>query len=155
MTPAHQGVKYIIPQLSPYGYTFIQEQEGFTPTVKGDTGGKQEIGYGHDLTQDDLSYPDGITQPQAAALLREDVAKIEPSLSVSVPADCTQNQFDALADFTYECGLGALHQLLAHGWSQVTVQLPRWVHANVGGVETVLEGMVARRAAEIQLFNSP
>lgn len=141
-------------QLSPYGYTFIQQQEGYTPTVKGDTGGKQEIGYGHDLLPGE-SFPNGITQLQAGALLREDVAKIEPYLSASVPADCTQNQFDALADFTYECGLGALHQLLAHGWSQVTVQLPRWVHANVGGVETVLEGMVARRAAEIQLFNSP
>ena len=141
-------------QLSSYGYSFIQAQEGFTPAVKGDTGGKQEIGYGHDLLPGE-SFPNGISILQAIALLHQDVAKIETPVTISVPQYCTQNQFDALIDFTYECGLGALHQLLAHGWSQVTVQLPRWVHANVGGVETVLEGMVARRAAEIQLFNSP
>jgi lysozyme len=140
-------------QLSSYGYSFIQAQEGFTPAVKGDTGGKQEIGYGHDLLPGE-SFPNGISILQAIALLHQDVAKIETPVTISVPQYCTQNQFDALIDFTYECGLSALHELLSHGWSQVTTQLPRWNKAHVNGVLTVLEDMAKRRAAEIELFNS-
>jgi lysozyme len=64
--------------------------------------------------------------------------------------DFNQNQWDAVADFTFECGSGALIQLLAHGIDQIPAQLPRWVHA--GG--KVLPGMIARRAAEVKMFNS-
>jgi GH24 family phage-related lysozyme (muramidase) len=66
----------------------------------------------------------------------------------------TQGQHDALVDFCYECGDEALTELTAHGQDQVPVQLPRWVHAIVDDVETVLPGMVTRRATEVQWWNS-
>jgi lysozyme len=140
-------------QTSSNGYALIEQNESFIPVVKPDTGGKLKIGYSHDLLPGE-SFPNGITQQAALALLHEDVAKIEPCVSASVPPDCTQNQYDALIDFTYECGLGALHKLLSHGWSQVTIQLPHWNKAHVNGILVELPGMTARRAAEVHLFNS-
>jgi len=141
-------------QVSATGVLFIEENESFTSTVKGDTGGKQKIGYGHDLLPGE-AFPNGISEEQAEVLLLRDLISVEETLNTLVPSTCTQNQFDALADFTYECGTEALKQLMAHGWSQVTVQLPRWVHARVHGVEQVLPGMVTRREKDVALFNNP
>lgn len=140
------------------GYQFIRDSEvgkgnGPILRVEPDTGNANEIGYGHDLLLGE-SYPDGIDEAKAEFLLEQDVAKCEAHLNPLLPVSCTQNEYDALIDFTYECGAGALQQLLGHGWSQVTAQLPRWVHARVKGVETVLPGMVTRRQREIVLFNS-
>jgi GH24 family phage-related lysozyme (muramidase) len=129
------------------GYQLIRDEEGFSPIAKGDYG-HQEIGFGHDLLPGE-AFADGIDRGQGEFLLEHDVAKAEDALNPLVPATCTQNQFDALIDFTYECGGSAVKQLLAHGWDQVTMQLPRWIHA--GG--QVLEGMVTRRQKEIALFN--
>ena len=56
------------------GLLFIEQQEGFSPTVTGDTGGKQEIGYGHDLLPGE-SFPNGISQDDAVQLLSQDVSK--------------------------------------------------------------------------------
>ena len=130
------------------GYQLIRDEEGFTPIAKGDFG-HLEIGFGHDLLPGE-SYPNGIDIAHAEFLLSADVAKCEIALNPLFPAWGTQNQYDALIDFTYECGGGAIALLLGHGWNQVTAQLPRWVHA--GG--KVLPGMVTRREKEIALFNS-
>lgn len=138
-------------QTSDAGLDLIRTEEGLTLTVTGDAGGKEQIGYGHDLLPGEW-YPHGITAATAEELLRQDVAKCEAVLNRLVPAACTQGQFDALIDFTYECGAGALETLLAHGWNQVPWQLPRWAHAQVNGAEVELPGMVARREAEVTMF---
>ena len=137
-------------QTSQNGFDFIMSQEEFSATVKGDTGGKQEVGYGHDLLPGE-SFPHGISCIDALTLLHEDVEKFEPAVN-ALGWTLNQNQFDALIDFTYECGPGALEQLASHGQSQLLNQLPRWVHAKVNGVEVVLLGMVNRRRAEIELW---
>jgi lysozyme len=143
---------------SPAGQSFIKSQEspaGPLLTVQGDTGGKQEIGWGHDLLPGE-SYPDGITVEQAEVLFAFDVAKVDAAMNAQhLGLDFNENQWTAIADFTFECGEGALIQLLAHGIDQICAQLPRWVRARVNGVEVELTGMVARRAAEVALFNSP
>jgi lysozyme len=129
----------------------IKVFEGLLLTAKEDTGGKQEIGYGHDLLPGE-SYPDGIGQGTADSLLAEDLATCDAHVN-GLGWILTQGQHDALADFTYECGPGALRQLSSHGQEQAPEQLPRWVHASVNGAETVLPGMVARRAAEVEWWN--
>jgi lysozyme len=137
-------------QTSPNGIQSIADNEGFTATPQGDFG-HQVIGHGHDILPGE-SFPDPITQDQAWTLLLSDVAKVDAAMNVQhLALDLNQNQWDAIADFTYECGGGALIQLLAHGIDQIATQLPRWVHA--GG--QVLPGMVKRRAAEIALYNPP
>jgi GH24 family phage-related lysozyme (muramidase) len=120
-------------------------------TIKPDTGGKFQIGYGHQCLMGD--YPAGINAAAAETLLEQDTA-IDDAAVDALCWDLTQGQHDALVDFTYECGSGALKQLAAHGQEQVPVQLPRWVHANVNGAEVELAGMVARRAQELQWWNS-
>ena len=135
-------------QTSENGLKFIASNEGFTAVPIGDFG-HQCIGHGHDILSGE-SFPDPITEDQAWTLLLSDVAKVDAAMKTAAEAGLNQNQWDAIADFTFECGAEALVQLLAHGVDQITAQLPRWVHA--GG--NVLPGMVARRAKDVALFNS-
>jgi len=126
---------------------FIEEWEGFTPVWKPDCG-HEVIGIGHDrLPTDNITPP--ITHDQALAILAVDAGKAQHAVE-ALGWTLTPNQTIALVDFAFECGAGALQQLAAHGQDQVTVQLPRWIHA--GG--KIDDGMVKRRAAEVVLFTS-
>jgi GH24 family phage-related lysozyme (muramidase) len=141
-------------QTSDNGVAFIAGNEGYMPIPKPDTGGNLVWGHGHDRVGQE-PVPASITLPDADALLRTDLTtRFDPAVNRHVPANCTQNQFDAMADFCYEFGEGGLQQLLAHGWEQVTTQLPRWCHAEVNGTLVELAGLVARRQKEITLFNT-
>jgi lysozyme len=145
-------------QTSENGLKFIAKNEGDCPTLTPDTT-RNQIGHGHNLTPAEqetmivygIDIRNGITLDQAGSILDQDVAKVDAAMNAQhLALDFNQNQWDAIADFTFECGTGALVQLLAHGVDQITAQLPRWVHA--GG--NVLPGMVARRAKDVALFNS-
>ena len=136
-------------QTSPAGIAFIASNEGFNPLPKGDFG-HQVIGHGHDILRGE-SWPYGITLADAWKLLLSDVAKVDAAMNAQhLALDFNQNQWDAIADFTFECGTGALLQLLAHGIDQIPVQLPRWDHA--GG--KVQPDMILRRAADVKMFQS-
>jgi lysozyme len=130
------------------GFQLIRNEEGLTLVCKGDYG-HLEIGYGHDLLPGE-SYPDGIDEATAEALLVQDIDKAESYLNPLIPASCTQNQYDALIDFTFNLGGGALATMLSHGFDQAPVQILRWNHA--GGV--VLAGLTARRQKEVALFTA-
>jgi lysozyme len=135
------------------GILFIRKNEGVRLSVYNDNG-HPAIGYGHDLTQHEIVsgvYVNGITVEQAAALLQADLmARYEPTVNEIAP-QANQNQYDSLIDFCYNLGGGALKKMLAHGWGQVPVQIPRWNHVN--GVTS--PGLTARREAEVELFNTP
>jgi lysozyme len=104
------------------GLNLIQASEGLCLTVKPDNKGPQ-IGYGHDL-QPGESYPNGITESQALALLQADLAtRYERAVNPLAP-DANQNQFDALVDFCYNLGPGDLATMLNHGFDQVPKQRP-------------------------------
>ena len=131
------------------GIQFIELNEGFSATAYNDNG-KLAWGYGHDQ-QPGEAVPQALTQAEAEALLINDLAtRYEPAVNALVPATCTQNQFDALCDFAYNLGVGDLKTMLAHGWDQVPVQIPRW--DNVNGQPNA--GLLARRNKEVALFNS-
>ena len=136
-------------QTSANGIAFIKKNEGLVLKA-GDDVGHQAIGYGHDLLPGE-SYPDGITQDQADAILAQDVSKVDAAMNAQhLSIELNQNQWDALADFCFNCGKGALIQLLAHGIDQVPMQLMRWTHA--GGEENA--GLKARRESEVELWNA-
>lgn len=65
-----------------------------------------------------------------------------------------QNQFDALVSFAYNLGCGNLAELAdtlnANDFSGATAQMKEYTHG--GGA--VLPGLVRRRQAEVDLFNS-
>lgn len=132
---------------SPAGRAFLESNEGLLLVAKPDAKGKWSIGYGHDLLPGE-SYPNGITAVEADQILSEDLAKEEAAVNAGVPDNCTQNQFDALVDFTHEEGPGGLHQLLAHGWDKIPVQILRW--DVVEGKHNA--GVAERRKKDLALF---
>lgn len=131
------------------GLAFIEANEGTSLIVYNDVVGKPTIGCGH-LLQPGESYPNGITQDECDALLAADVAHVENALNSLIPADCTQNQFDACVDFGFNLGVGSLKTMLGHGWESIPEQILRWDRA--GGQQVA--GLTRRRQAEVALFNS-
>ena len=130
------------------GIKFIKAIEVFKAKVYNDNG-HRAIGYGHDLQPGESFLQ--ISQDQADQLLRQDLAsRYEPSVNAVIDPSCTQNQFDALADFAYNLGVASLRMMVRHGWEQVPEQMLRWNHVN--GVENA--GLKARRQAEAEMFNS-
>jgi GH24 family phage-related lysozyme (muramidase) len=149
------------------GQAFIAGNEGTCLNAAPDNTGPQ-IGHGHDLTPAELksglvygiAWRGGITPDQADYILQQDLATIyDPALNRLmalglIPADATQNQWTPLADFAYNDGAVAVATMLHHGWALVTTEMPLWVWGKVNGVETKMPGLVARRAAEVALFNT-
>lgn len=131
---------------SEQGLQFIMDQEGVVLHPYDDQAGNPTIGVGH-LIKDGESFPDEITQEQAMELLASDVALFEAAVNYYA-LDLTQNQFDVLVDFSFNCGRGALAQLLSHGLDDVPNQLLRWNKA--GG--QVITALVNRRAAEVEMW---
>lgn len=134
---------------SPNGFALIEKFEGFSHFAYRDIAGNWTIGFGHKLLPGE-SFPQGITQDAALALLQKDVQVAESAVNRLAP-QANQNQFDALVDFAYECGTGALQMMLGHGWDHAPEQMPRWNHA----AGKVSDGLTRRRAAELELFNTP
>ena len=137
------------------GLALIRRFEGFSPTVYVCPAGRRTIGHGHVIRDPSLLHS-RITQEQAAAMLVDDLAPVEIYLSAVLP-DLTQNQFDALASFCFNVGLGAFEKstlfarLKAGDVTGAASQFARWTRAN--GRE--LPGLVRRREAERSLFLSP
>lgn len=137
---------------APAGLALIRSAESFSPTVYICPAGKQTIGYGHVIRDNNLLYA-RLSREQAEALLVEDLAPVEIYLGAVLP-DLTQNQFDALASFCFNVGLGAFEKstlfsrLKAGDMVGAAGQFDLWVHG--GG--RVLPGLVKRRAAERDLF---
>ena len=140
-------------QLSAEGLDLIKKFEGFRDRVYLDVAGFPTIGYGH-LIKLHESFPNGITEPQAAAILATDVQDAEQSVARLVKVVLTQGQFDALVDFCFNLGAARLasstllRELNLGDYQAACEQLLAWDHA--GGV--VVTGLKARRQAELQLW---
>jgi Phage-related lysozyme (muraminidase) len=134
--------------ISQNGIDFIRANEGFSATVYDDNG-HPCIGYGCDLTSSQ-SYPNGITEAEATQLL---VERVQPILSVIAelfPA-ANQNQVDALCDFGYNLGVGALRTMMSHGIAEIPHQMVRWDY-DQGKVDP---GLLARRVKEVNMYLTP
>ena len=109
------------------------------------------IGYGHyaaDITKDMV-----ITETQATAYLKSDVAASEKAVNSYKLSWMNQNRFDALVSFCYNCGSGNLKTLLGNGGrSASTVSMKITEYNKSGGM--VLQGLVSRRKAEKTLFDT-
>ncbi len=115
------------------------------------------IGYGHTRTvkREDVGKKK-ITEKEAERLLAEDLKRFEADVSRLVKAQINENQYGALVSFVYNIGPGAfagstlLRKLNAGDVQGAAKEFERW---NKGGGK-VLNGLVARRAAEKDLFLS-
>lgn len=111
------------------------------------------IGYGH--YGPDVSANMTITQAQADAYLVADCNKFVNAVNkyANLPW-MNQNRFDALVSFTYNCGSGNLDKLLKNG-TRTVEQVANSLPAYNKGSGKVLAGLVRRRQAELDLFNTP
>ncbi|MGA2205889.1 MAG: lysozyme [Terracidiphilus sp.] len=140
-------------QLSAAGLELIKRSEGFRSHSYTDVAGFPTIGYGHRIAAGQ-SFPDGIGEEQAAAILANDVLEAEREVGRLVRVDLAQGQFDALVDFCFNLGAGRLagstllRDLNAGRYAAAAEQLLAWDHA--GGVEN--SGLKTRREAEFRLW---
>jgi GH24 family phage-related lysozyme (muramidase) len=112
------------------------------------------IGYGH--TGPNVKPRLKITQADAEALLLSDVDRFARAVDTWIKVKLSNNQRCALISFTFNVGIGALQEStlrkrLNNGEDAVKVameELPRW---NKGDGK-ILEGLVRRRKAEVDLF---
>lgn len=115
------------------------------------------IGWGSTMykTGKRIMMGDSITQLEADDLLAWEVGN--KSTAISIPNNLRQCQFDAIVSFAYNLGISAyqnstLRKKININPSDPTIQgeFMRWV--NGGGHP--MEGLIKRRAAEWQLYNS-
>lgn len=146
----------VFPQsLSPAGAAFIQSQEGLELTAYADPPGQSNtfsIGYGHQINGgesaiigESLGPGATITQAEAEALFEADVATAEAAVNANVSVPVTQGQFDALVDFVFNFGAGALERstlladLNAGDYAGAAEQFSQWANPQ-------------RRLADAQMF---
>lgn len=102
-------------------------------------------------------YANGITQEQNDSLLSLDMSVAEHEINWCVKVPLNQNQFDCICDFVFNEGTGnLLHSTLlqvlnAGQYTAVPDQLRRWIY----GKGVTLPGLVVRRKAEVDLWNTP
>lgn len=104
------------------------------------------IGYGHYGA--DVKQGMKITHAQAEAYLIADLVKFEKSVN-ALSLTLTQNQFDALVSFTYNCGSFNLKKLVA-GRNLREIADALLLYNKAGGKE--LKGLTKRRKEERTLF---
>lgn len=138
---------------SSVGLSLIEKSEGLRTVAYLDTGGVPTIGYGHTKG---VKLGDTCTLAQAQAWLVEDVAESENAVGELVHVALNQNQFDALVDFVFNLGRkhlenSSLLKLLNRGmYGAASKQFELWVY-DAGHKQP---GLIARRKAEVQLFES-
>ncbi len=137
---------------SPAGLALIQQFESFSPDVYLCPAGKRTIGYGHVVrSADNLTPP--VTHAEALALLAQDCSIVEIYLNATLPG-LTQCQFDALASFAFNVGLGAFEKstmfkkLKSGDMASASAEFQRWIFA----AGKPLAGLARRRQAERALF---
>ena len=147
-----------ITSLSPAGINLIKSFEGYSSTPYLDSVNIPTIGYGT------IRYPSGtrvtmsdpaITEEQAIDFLHHDAHSAELTVDALCRDDISQNQFDALVSFAYNCGNNALK----------TSTLLKRVNARSGDIRAaflmwnkadgkVIKGLTNRRNKEADLYLS-
>jgi len=137
--------------ISAAGIQLIAKYEGCRLEAYKCPAGVWTIGYGH---TEGVQSGQRITQQQAVGMLQADAEKYADYVNAYkkngiISFSLNQNQFDALASFTYNCGPGNLKSLVSgRSAMEVADKFPAY---NKGGGK-VLEGLTRRRNEERELF---
>ena len=152
--------------ISDKGLRFITSVEGNVLTMYKDIKGLPTIGCGHLLTTDErvsgylhighdlVPWKDGgITPAESRALLHQDCQVAVAAVNKGVKVELTQDQFDSLVSFTFNCGCGAfadstlLKRVNVQDFDNVPAAFMMWTRA--GSDPHALAG---RREKEIKLW---
>lgn len=93
-----------------------------------------------------------ITETEAEQLLISDLSRFERAVTELIKVSLTQNEFDAIVSFAFNCGISALggstfRKRINAGENKASVfrtEFPRWTNKG-------LPGLVRRRDAEVDL----
>ena len=143
---------------SSIGISLIKKYEGWSPTAYRCPSGHLTCCWGHLIRKSEMIEFKNrtFTKEEGTEVLKKDLIREENGVKRLVKVPLTQNEFDALVSWTFNLGIGnlassTLLKTLNRGHKNlVTQQIKRWVYA--GGRR--LKGLVRRRQAEIQLWNS-
>jgi lysozyme len=148
-------------RMSEAGLARIRQSEAFIARPYDDGAGNLTIGYGH-LIRPGENYSGGITQAQADALFRQDVARVVNPALDRITIDLTQNQVDALGSFIFNVGTGGfLKNILSYlntgNLEQATSHMLQFITGRdvSSGRRKVLRGLLTRRQFEVALFKNP
>lgn len=130
-----------------------------------DPSGNWEIGWSHKLSGPDSPlWDETLTRLDADNLAIQDLTAaaqgLFDDLGAGPVADLNTGQWAAIIDFAYNLGVGAFAgshlRALIYGGNLVLAydEFPKWVYAKVNGVETKLDGLVRRRAAEQDVWRA-
>lgn len=138
----------------PNGLALIPHVEGTVLHVYLDNVGNPTVGIGHlVLASDNLRVGDTISPEQARAFLQHDLAGAEAAVN-GCGLDLTQNQFDALVDFTFQEGAGNLGVLVEDA-DRIPARIPplfsHWMRTG----NQHPRGVRIRRALDRDLFLAP
>jgi len=143
-------------KMSAAGLDTVKEFEGLRLKAYKCPAAVWTIGYGHTsaagspIVTSDLE----ITRDAAEEILKRDMVQYEEGVRKYVKVDLSQGQFDALVDFAYNAGVGALakstllKKVNAEKFDEVPAEFMKWTKG--GGKE--LPGLVRRRRAEVKLW---
>lgn len=131
------------------GLVLIKNFEGLRLTAYKCPAGVPTIGYGHTKN---VKMGDTITPDIADFYLYEDVqSSVKAVNEYDKIYNFTQNEFDALVSFTFNCGKGNLTKLTGKGTRNKALIGQKILEYNKAGGK-VLNGLVRRRQAEHDLY---
>ena len=143
-------------RMSAAGLAIVKEFEGLRLKAYKCPAAVWTVGYGHtSAAGNPIVTPElVITNAEAEQILERDMVQYEDGVRKFVKVELTQNQFDALVDFAYNAGVGALQKstllkkVNAGKFDEVPAEFMKWTKG--GGKE--LPGLVRRRRAEVKLW---
>ena len=143
-------------RMSADGLALVKEFEGLRLKAYKCPAAVWTIGYGHTSAAGApiVSADMLISKEDAEEILKRDMVQYEDGVRGLVKVGLTQGQFDALVDFAYNAGVGALakstllKRVNAGKFDEVPAEFMKWTKG--GGRE--LPGLVRRRRAETKLW---
>ncbi len=131
---------------------FVKAWEGCVLTPYADSAGYMTVGYGHKLPRG--APRDAITQDQADVYFEHDMSTTAVAVSMCIPSDTTQREFDAFCSFAFNLGVkalrdsGLLRKFSTGDFSGAAAEFVRWDHVG----QPINGGILHRRDAERAIF---
>ena len=136
------------------GVDLIKSFEGCKLTAYKCSAGVNTIGFGNTYYKNGnkVKIGDKITQDEADKLFLDLLPKYEKTVLDAIKVPLTQNQFDALVSFCWNCGSSkTLFKMINEKFSEMNI-VNWWVSHYITGGGKELAGLVRRRKAEATLF---
>lgn len=139
----------------------VKSSEGCRLSAYLDTNGIPTIGYGATYYKDGtkVKIRDTLTQQEAEDLLNYHLTVYDNHVTQVVTSEINQNQYNALVDFCYNCGMHMLDisTLLTKvnanpNDPSITLEFNKWIYDQH---KNKLPGLVIRRAKEAALYFKP